>query len=145
MEKSRNLTLSNRRIAVISCLVSLLVFYSMVELYDSNTANLLTKTIALLALCLLISSCFYLFRKTGIWHLGNAPNELLDERQIQVRNDAYRYGYMIIAVISIALLSSYRIFTTEIMSKIINSFSMTFCIFAVILPALIIAWHEKEV
>lgn len=92
----------------------------------------------------------YLYKDTQLWHFGNAPDEQLDERQVQVRNRAYRLAYTGIATFFILMVIYYS-FAVDKNLWIPKSWEeanllVWLVIFtALTLPSSILAWMEEEV
>ena len=42
---------------------------------------------------------------TGLWQFGSAPDDQLDERQVQARNQAYRLAYIGVSALIILLIT----------------------------------------
>ena len=46
----------------------------------------------------------YSLLRISVRGIADAPNELLDERQIEVRNDSFRYAYILMGFVTLLLL-----------------------------------------
>lgn len=142
---TRILSLRQRRLAVIGQLVSFPVILSM-----GSWLSLSVGWTTLFALFIYLASAFYLYRGTGLWHYGNAPDELLDERQVQVRNRAYRLGYSFVSLLLIMLIS-YLLMAADMGWSSLAAYDqrsgLFWTLFAVVLvlPSAILAWTEPEV
>lgn len=89
-----------------------------------------------------------LFWKSAVWHLGNAPSAQLDERQIQVRADAYTSAYQILAAVLLLLLVLFLdVFpglTGELVKANGTSWLVLLIVSALNLPSDLLAWRERE-
>lgn len=92
----------------------------------------------------------YLYRDTHLWQFGNAPDEQLDERQVQVRNKAYRLAYTGMASIFM-LTAIYYTFAVDLNWWVPKNWEeadmiVWLVIFLTLtLPSSILAWMEEEV
>lgn len=98
----------------------------------------------------MIYSLSYLYKDTQLWHFGNAPDEQLDERQVQVRNRAYRLAYTGVAsfVILATIYYAFAVDKNLWLPKSRNEADVMVwaVIFATLtLPSSILAWMEEEV
>jgi hypothetical protein len=108
--------------------------------------------IALIALSLAASGygLYKLFHKTELWKLGNSPDQDLDERQIRVRDVAYRFAYSLTATftflglfyVSVALDKDLWLPRTydEASTLMWAAF-----ILLLTLPSAVLAWTEAEI
>lgn len=92
----------------------------------------------------------YLYYKTGLWQLGNAPDEQVDERQIQIRNQAYRFAYIglstavLIAVIFFTLANDFHWAIPNNYDQLSSLFWVVWS-FVLTLPSTILAWTEPDI
>ena len=91
----------------------------------------------------------YLFLRISVRGIGDAPNELLDERQIKVRDTSFRYAYYaigyLIAGLLILMLSGpeLRLFEPEGND---GSYVMIAVLFAfAAMPSMVLAWREQDI
>lgn len=139
------LSLRQRRLAVLGQLLSFPVILSL-----GSWLGLSVGWTTLLALLVYLATAFYLYRGTGLWHYGNAPDEWLDERQVQVRNRAYRLAYAFISALLIILIG-YLLLAPDMGWSNLTNYNqrsgLFYTLFAVvlILPSAILAWTESEV
>ena len=139
------LSLRQRRLAVLGQLLSFPVILSL-----GSWLGLSVGWTTLLALLVYLATAFYLYRGTGLWHYGNAPDEWLDERQVQVRNRAYRLAYAFISALLIILIGYLLLAPDMGWSNLTNyeqRSGLFYTLFAIvlILPSAILAWTEPEV
>jgi hypothetical protein len=91
----------------------------------------------------------YLFLRISVRGIGDAPDELLDERQIKVRDTSFRYAYYamgyLIAGLLILMLSGpeLKLFEPE-------GNDGSFVIIAVLftyssMPSMVLAWRERDI
>ena len=91
----------------------------------------------------------YLFLRISVRGIGDAPDELLDERQIRVRNTSFRYAYYamgyLIAGLLILMLSGpeLKLFEPEgndgsyVIIAVLFAFSS--------MPSMVLAWRERDI
>jgi Kef-type K+ transport system membrane component KefB len=91
----------------------------------------------------------YLFLRISVRGIGDAPNELLDERQIKVRDTSFRYAYYamgyLIAGLLILMLSGpeLKLFEPEGND---GSFVIIAVLFAFSsMPSMVLAWRERDI
>ena len=91
----------------------------------------------------------YLLLRISVRGIGDAPNELLDERQIKVRDTSFRYAYYamgyFIAGLLILMLSGPEIKLFEPEGND-GSFVIVAVLFAFSsLPSMVLAWREQDI
>lgn len=108
-----------------------------------------TRFVLPLALVIYAGASVYLYRGTGFWQFGNAPDDQLDERQVQVRNRAYRLAYATVCSL-VLLLLAYLLLAPAlgwaippVDTLLINLF-YTAVILLPVLPSAILAWTESD-
>ena len=91
----------------------------------------------------------YLFLRISVRGIGDAPDELLDERQIKVRDTSFRYAYYamgyLIAGLLILMLSGpeLKLFEPEgndgsyVIIAVVFAFSS--------MPSMVLAWRERDI
>ncbi len=91
----------------------------------------------------------YLLLRISVRGIGDAPDELLDERQIKVRNTSFRYAYYamgyLIAGLLILMLSvpELKLFEPEgndgsyLIIAVLFAFSS--------MPSMVLAWRERDI
>jgi hypothetical protein len=91
----------------------------------------------------------YLFLRISVRGIGDAPDELLDERQIKVRDTSFRYAYYamgyLIAGLLILMLSGpeLKLFEPEgndgsyVIIAVLFAFSS--------MPSMVLAWRERDI
>ena len=91
----------------------------------------------------------YGFLRISVRGIADAPDELLDERQIQVRNTSFRYAYMLMGFIVMILMlllvagPGLELFKPEERDGSYLLISVLF-IFAS-MPSMVLAWREKDI
>jgi hypothetical protein len=142
---TRTIPRAQRRVAVVLQLVSYpLVYLASIQL------GLMPSLSTLLGLFVFAGLSVYLYHNTGLWQFGNAPDEQLDERQVQTRNQAYRFAYMGVSAVVI-LLFLYLILANDFWLSMPRSYDQvsplffTVFTFVLVLPSAILAWTESEV
>ena len=91
----------------------------------------------------------YSFLRIAVRSIADAPDELLDERQIAVRNTSFRYAYFILSYILLGLMvlvlfgPRLQMFEPEGND---GSYVFIAAIFATAaLPSMVLAWREKDI
>ena len=91
----------------------------------------------------------YLFLRISVRGIADAPDELLDERQIKIRDTSFRYAYYGLGYIVVALLllmnlgPEVKLFQPEGNDGSYLMISMMFLCAA--LPSMIMAWRERDI
>lgn len=91
----------------------------------------------------------YIFLRISVRGIADAPNELLDERQLKIRDTSFRYAYYLMGYIVLALLilmffgPEVQIFQPEGNdgSYLVISALFTFAS----LPSMVLAWRERDI
>lgn len=142
---TRTIPRAQRRVAVVLQMIS----YPLIFLL-ANLLGIWPSVSALLALIGLAGVSAYLYYNTGLWQFGNAPDDQLDERQLQARNQAYRFAYIGVSTL-IVLLMLYLLLADDFGLKIPQTFDQVtpffWTVWAIVmaLPSAILAWTESEV
>jgi hypothetical protein len=91
----------------------------------------------------------YSFLRISVRSIADAPDELLDERQIQVRDTSIRYayygmGYVVLAILTLMIFGpDLQMFQTEGND---GSFLMIATLFAYgSMPSMVMAWRERDI
>lgn len=131
----KSLVLSN-------CIMTLIVLFS--SIVPSAYSKFVTYTGPLFLLA------GYLLIRTSVRHIADTPDELLDERQIAIRDRSYLHSYRIIsslfALVIVALFIRIDLSETDF---VIEDSSGTETWFALImlmagLPSMVLAWLDKN-
>jgi hypothetical protein len=91
----------------------------------------------------------YLFLRISVRGIADAPDELLDERQIKIRDTSFRYAYYGFGYIVLVLLllmnlgPDVKLFQPEGNDGSYLIISMMFLCSA--LPSMILAWRERDI
>jgi hypothetical protein len=91
----------------------------------------------------------YLFLRISVRGIADAPDELLDERQIKIRDTSFRYAYYGFGYIVLVLLllmnlgPEVKLFQPEGNDGSYLMISMLFLCAA--LPSMILAWRERDI
>lgn len=90
---------------------------------------------------------FYLLLRKAVRLLADAPSELLDERQIKLRNNAYIYAYRWMTYITLIYFCFYYLINREATSVLfpnkeahISTPLFSICIWMASLPSMVLAW-----
>ena len=91
----------------------------------------------------------YSFLRIAVRSIADAPDELLDERQIAVRNTSFRYAYFILGYILMGLMviilfgPELQMFQSEGNN---GSYVVIATLFAcAALPSMVMAWRERDI
>jgi hypothetical protein len=145
----------NRRILVVLYALGILVV-SLGSYYPTLKTNLnisseteitiLVVTGIWVVLSVLIG---YSLLRVAVRGIADAPDELLDERQIQIRNTSYRYAYLAMCYLILALLllmffgPELQLFQPEGND---GSYLVIAALFAFAsAPSMILAWRERDI
>jgi hypothetical protein len=91
----------------------------------------------------------FMFLRISVRGIAEAPNELLDERQIKIRDTSFRYAYYVMSYIVLALLIL-MLFGPEVQmfqpegndgSYLVISALFSFAA----LPSMVLAWRERDI
>jgi len=97
------------------------------------------------ALLVAVFAMYFMLRK-GVRHISDAPNELLDERQIAVRDAAYTVVYRLLAFVGIVALVVHLLLRhphgTDVAAAPADGTMLliAFTMAAAALPAMVLAW-----
>lgn len=145
----------NRRILVVLMAIGFLLI-SLGSYWPTLKTNLnLTSTQEITVytvtavLCVLLVLGGYGLLRIAVRGIADAPDELLDERQIQIRNSSYRYAYIVMGFVVMALLlllvagPGLELFKPEGNdgSYILIAVLFTFAS----MPSMVLAWREKDI
>ncbi len=145
----------NRRVLVLFMAMGIIVtalgsYYTGLkeELRLDGSTEVLWLTVAVLFILFAVLVGYSLLR-IAVRGIADAPTELLDERQVRVRDTSYRYAYLISGYLLITLLLLY-FFGPEIslFSDTDNdgSYLLIATLFAYAsLPSMVIAWRERDI
>jgi len=91
----------------------------------------------------------YSFLRIAVRSIADAPDELLDERQIAVRNTSFRYAYFILGYI-ILILMVIMMFGPELKMFQPEGNDGSFVVIATFfacaaLPSMVMAWRERDI
>jgi len=91
----------------------------------------------------------YSFLRIAVRSIADAPDELLDERQIAVRNTSFRYAYFILGYIITGLLVL-MIFAPELQMFQSEGNDGSYLVIATMfacasLPSIVMAWRERDI
>ena len=145
----------NRRILVILMALGLFLI-SMGSYWPTIKTNLnLGPEVGILVYS--ITAIFIIFAVVGGYSLlriavrsiADAPDELLDERQIAVRNTSFRYSYFILSYILIGLMVL-MFFGPELQMFQPEGNDGSYVVIAALfvstsLPSMVMAWREKDI
>ena len=145
----------NRRVLVLLMALGL-VLTSLGSYWPTLKTNLnLTPEVGVLIYS--VTAIFVIFAVVGVYSflriavrsIADAPDELLDERQIAVRNTSFRYAYFILSYILLGLMvlvlfgPELKMFQPEGND---GSYVVIATLFACAsLPSMVMAWREKDI
>ena len=145
----------NRRLLVILnmlgiVLVSLGSYYPNLKTnlnLNSATELVVYSVTAIFVIFLTLGAYSYL--RIAVRGIADAPDELLDERQIQIRNTSYRYAYLAMGYIVLGLLlliffgPELQMFQPEGNDGSYLAIATMFAFAAA--PSMILAWRERDI
>ena len=114
----------------------------------SPDVSLMVFSVTAIFVILAMVGC-YSFLRIAVRSIADAPDELLDERQIAVRNTSFRYAYFILSYIIMGLWVL-MIFGPELQmfqpegndgSYVVIATLFTFAA----LPSMVMAWRERDI
>jgi O-antigen/teichoic acid export membrane protein len=91
----------------------------------------------------------YSFLRIAVRSIADAPDELLDERQIAVRNTSFRYAYFILGYILMGLMVM-MMFGPELQMFQPEGNDGSYVVIAALfacaaLPSMVMAWRERDI
>ena len=145
----------NRRVLVVMLALGLLLtsmgsYWPTIKsnLNLSSDTELIVFSIAAIFVLLSLVGCYSLLR-IAVRSIADAPDELLDERQIAVRNTSFRYAYFILGYIILGLMlltlfgPELRLFSEEGEDGSYVFIAIFFACAA--LPSMVMAWRERDI
>ena len=145
----------NRRVLVLVLALGL-VLTSMGSYWPTVKSNLnlspevgaiVVSVVAIFVILSLIGG--YSFLRIAVRSIADAPDELLDERQIAVRNTSFRYAYFILGYIILGLMllilfgPELKLFSEEGEDGSYVFIAFLFAYAA--LPSMVMAWRERDI
>jgi hypothetical protein len=116
--------------------------------FGSSGVSLVIYSILAISVIFLVLGGYSLLR-ISVRSIADAPDELLDERQVVVRNTSYRYAYYAMGYLLLGLLllmffgPQLQMFQSEGND---GSFLMIAALFAYSsMPSMVIAWRERDI
>lgn len=145
----------NRRILVVMMALGLVLtasgsYWTSIKKQLNLESELEIMVFSLAAIFVLLSVVGgYSFLRVSVRGIADAPDELLDERQIQIRNTSIRYAYMgmgyIVLFLFLLMIIGPRL---ELFAS--NGPDASFLLISLMfvytsLPSMILAWREKDI
>jgi len=145
----------NRRILVLSMALGLVLvalgsywptLKTNMNLSDGSEIVIYSITAIWVIFAVLLS---FMFLRISVRGIADAPNELLDERQIKIRDTSFRYAYYCMSYIVLALLilmlfgPDIQMFQPEGNDGSYLVISALFSFAA--LPSMVLAWRERDI
>jgi hypothetical protein len=144
----------NRRVLVVLMAVGLVLtalgsyWPAMKSEFGSSGVSLVVYSILAISVIFLVLGGYLLLR-ISVRSIADAPDELLDERQVVVRNTSYRYAYYAMGYLLLGLLllmffgPQLQMFQSEGND---GSFLMIATLFAYSsMPSMVMAWRERDI
>jgi magnesium-transporting ATPase (P-type) len=145
----------NRRVLVIILALGLILtsmgsywpsLKSNLNLSDGTSVVIFSVTAIFVVLALVGG---YSFLRIAVRSIADAPDELLDERQIAVRNTSFRYAYFILGYILLGLLVMI-LFGPELQMFQPEGNDGSYVVIATLfacaaLPSMVMAWRERDI
>ena len=145
----------NRRILVVAIWIGI-VLVAMGSYWSTIKTNLslpsgvdvIVYSVTAIFVILLVVGGYSLLR-VSVRSIADAPDELLDERQIQVRNTSFRYAYFLMGYIVIALMLL-MMFGPEVQMFQSEGNDGSYLVIATLfafasMPSMVLAWREKDI
>ena len=142
----------NRRIlvvfyALLLLLIALGSFYQEIKEWFAGESIIPLIALGLISLLWIIG---YSLLRVSVRGLAEAPDELLDERQIGIRNSNYRYSYIILSYLALifAIILNIAPENSESGSGITVDFAFIYISFLITLaslPSMVVAWRERDI
>ena len=114
----------------------------------SSGAEIVIYSVAAIFVIFAVLVC-YLFLRISVRGIGDAPNELLDERQIKVRDTSFRYayyamGYVVLGLLLLMLIGpDLQMFQSKGND---GSYLVIATLFAYSsMPSMFLAWRERDI
>ena len=131
-----------RRVLVIGLLAMLVI-----EAAFSLIPGILSPILVLVGALIILWG--YLALRSSVRHVADAPDELLDERQIAARDRTYLHSYRIFAAVAVVFMATASILTQE--GLVMNFGDRTWTglwfsgiMFAAGLPNMVLAWTTRD-
>ena len=114
---------------------------------DGGVAGVIYSVAAVFIILAVIGG--YSLLRISVRSIADAPDELLDERQIKVRNTSFRYAYFVVGSIILSLMALI-IFGPELQmfqpEGNDGSYVLIAAMFACAsLPSMVMAWRERDI
>ena len=131
----------NRRILV--ALTSVFIVFLGLVIFIEHPKLKSYVEICLIAIVLLV----YLPMRKSVRHIADAPNELLDERQIGLRNNAYLFAYRGMLYVALIYVVVYYLISGELFQIPIpldeikpTNLILSFFFWMAYMPSMVLAW-----
>ena len=114
----------------------------------SSGVDVIVFSVTAIFVILLVVGGYSLLR-VSVRSIADAPDELLDERQIQVRDTSFRYAYYLMGYIVIALMLL-MLFGPEVQMFQPEGNDGSYLVIATLfafssMPSMVLAWREKDI
>lgn len=136
-----NKSIKSRRVGVILnfLLLALIIFQNELIRFDLLPQNY--KYLKIILIVFILITHFSFFGKTGLWKFTHKRKNDLDERELELSNQALRFSYSVFAVLIISFLYIFNWLNFKVTMIEIGSFLYL----AHVLPAYYISWTEKSI
>jgi hypothetical protein len=114
----------------------------------SSGVDVIVYSVTAIFVILLVVGGYSLLR-VSVRSIADAPDELLDERQIQVRDTSFRYAYYLMGYIVLALMLL-MMFGPEVQMFQPEGNDGSYLVIATLfafssMPSMVLAWREKDI
>ena len=114
----------------------------------SSGVDVIVYSVTAILVILLVVGGYSLLR-VSVRSIADAPDELLDERQIQVRDTSFRYAYYLMGYIAMALMLL-MLFGPEVQMFQPEGNDGSYLVIATLfafssMPSMVLAWREKDI
>ena len=141
---SLSTSLSKRRIAVIINYGFLFMTLLLSQTGQLFEWSIWTKVCFCLLTISVIATYFPLHVRTGLWRLGHAKIDILDEREVQQNLKSLRHAYIIFTIASLLIILTLVVFGSGSQTQQLALFWVLFYL-AHTLPSSILAWTMSHV
>jgi hypothetical protein len=86
----------------------------------------------------------YLALRKSVRHLSDAPNDMLDERQIMIRDAAYITSYRLLSAVTITTFALLTILIPISLDNAWLALYVSYLMFSIGLPAMVLAWNLPD-
>lgn len=129
-----------QKVSIVIHLISLVCWTLLFNPWTQIVAEAWAKNLFLVSLGLCALSSIFSFQRTGLLKFTHTKTKDLDERELQVTNNAIRFGYSVLAIVTTLLL-----FVIALTPWQIHVTHAAFTLYlAHVLPAVYLGWQGEK-